>query len=172
MEHPYFVTAEQERHFEAMSLIHALGWRTTYQEAVPSDYMKREITERRWVPFFREDHQTGRCTGLLLYRDETPVACCNYGPARTEGFGNWGEILSFYTHPAEKSKGYGGLLMEEALRRLRAQGFDRCYVLVLRENEGARRFYSSHGFSWDGSHVDIPFPPDTICVDLRYTRKL
>ena len=28
------------------------------------------------------------------------------------------------------------------------------------------------GFAWDGTHEDIPFPPDTICVDLRYTRSL
>ena len=28
------------------------------------------------------------------------------------------------------------------------------------------------GFVWDGTHEDIPFPPDTICVDLRYTRSL
>ena len=45
------------------------------------------------------------------------------------------------------------------------------FVFVLRENEGARRFYAAHGFSWDGTHADIPFPHGTICVDLRYTRE-
>ena len=61
---------------------------------------------------------------------------------------------------------------EEALRRLRISGFSRCYVLVLRENENARRFYSAHGFAWDGTQVEIPFPPDTVCIDLRYAREL
>lgn len=168
----HFVNAEQEKHFKAMSLIHALGWRTAYRGMVPSDYMEREITDYRWIPFFREDYCTRRCNGLLLYRDDTPVACCNYGPARAEGFNGWGEILSFYTHPAEKAKGYGGLLMEESLRRLRTSGFEHCYVFVLRENEGARRFYSSHGFFWDGSQVELSFPPNTICVDLRYIKEL
>lgn len=172
MEHLNFVTAQQENHFEAMSLIHALGWRTTYQGAVPSDYMAREITNSHWVSFFRENYRTDRCTGLLLYRDGTPVACCNFGPAREDAFVGWGEIISFYTHPAEKARGYGGQLMTEALRRLRMNSFKQCYVLVLRENAKARRFYSSHGFSWDGSHVDIPFPPNTICTDLRYTKRL
>lgn len=168
----HFLSATTQAHFEAMSLIHALGWRTTYENAVPADYMAREITDQRWVPFFKEGHRSGLYNGLILYRSSTPVACCSYGPSRVKGYEGWGEIISFYTHPQEKGQGYGGLLMEEALMRLRGDGFSKCYVLVLRENEGARRFYATHGFAWDGSHEDIPFPPDTICTDLRYTREL
>lgn len=182
-----FVDACTDEHFAAMSLIHALGWRDTYVGYVPDDYMAREITDDRWVKFFREDYETGRCHGLLLYSGDTPVAAINYGPARTENYNagtsegsafpneayqGWGEIISFYTHPDHRGKGYGGLLFEEALRRLKADGFPSAFVFVLRENEGARRFYAAHGFQWDGTHADIPFPPDAICVDLRYTRAL
>lgn len=182
-----FVDACTNEHFAAMSLIHALGWRDTYVGYVPDDYMAREITDDRWVKFFREDYETGRCHGLLLYSGDTPVAAINYGPARTENYNagtsegsafpneayqGWGEIISFYTHPDHRGKGYGGLLFEEALRRLKADGFANAFVFVLRENSGARRFYAAHGFQWDGTHADIPFPPDAICVDLRYTRAL
>ena len=87
------------------------------------------------------------------------------------GYEGWGEIVSFYTHPDEKGKGYGSLLMGEVLRRMKGV-YPSCFVFVLRENEGARRFYARHGFTWDGTHVDIPFPPYTVCVDLRYVRTL
>ncbi|GEM_PF-419176 len=182
-----FVDAVKEEHFAAMSLIHALGWRDTYKGYVPDEYMSREITDDRWVRFFQEDYATGRCHGLLLYREETPVACINYGPARTENYNagtkegsdfpndayqGWGEIISFYTHPAERGKGYGGILFEEALRQLKAAGHQKAFVFVLRENAGGRRFYAAHGFAWDGTHADIPFPPDAVCVDLRYTKEL
>lgn len=181
----HFVDACEDAHFRAMSLIHALGWRDTYADAIPADYMSREITDDRWVKLFQKNYETGQCHGLLLYRGDTPVACINYGPARVEnenagsictfentGYESFGEIISFYTHPAERGRGYGGLLFEEALWRLRADGFSDAFVFVLRENEGARRFYAAHGFAWDGTHADIPFPPDTVCVDLRYTRTL
>jgi ribosomal protein S18 acetylase RimI-like enzyme len=183
----HFVDATTDLHFAQMSLIHALGWRDTYADALPADYMAREITDDRWIPFFREDYQTGRCHGLLLYRENMPVGCINYGPARTENYNagqsegsqfhseayrGWGEIISFYVHPEARSLGYGGLLLEEACRRLKASGFANVYVLVLRENEGARRFYARHGFSWDGTHEEIPFPHDTVCIDLRYCRAL
>ncbi len=182
-ENLHLVDASTEEHFRAMSLIHALGWRDTYAGYVPDAYMAQEITDTRWVPFFQKDYETGRCHGLLLYRDDVPVACINYGPARTENlnagqpssfpndaYRDWGEIISFYTHPEERGKGYGGILFEEAVGRLRALGFQKQFVFVLQENERARRFYARHGFAWDGTHADIPFPPDAICVDLRYVR--
>lgn len=181
-----FVDACTQEHFQAMSLIHALGWRDTYVGHVPQDYLDREITDGRWVEVFRENYESQNgCHGLLLYRGSTPVACINYCPARkenynpsevchfpNEGYEDYGEIASFYTHPQERGKGYGGLLMEEALKRLRAMGHRRAFVFVLRENERARRFYAAHGFTWDGTHADIPFPGGVVCVDLRYVREI
>lgn len=180
-----FVDAVREEHFRAMSLIHALGWRDTYEDAVPARWMAEHITNDRWVPLFRADHEEKRCRGLLLYRGETPVACINYGPARTDNYNageksafpnedyqGWGEVISFYTHPDERGKGYGGLLIEEAVRRLGEAGYENVFVFVLRENERARQFYANHGFAWDGTHADIPFPPNTICVDLRYCKNI
>ena len=112
MEPLHFVDAVCDEHFRAMSLIHALGWRDTYVDAVPADWMAREVTDERWVPLFRADYEQKRCHGLLLYRDDTPVACLNYGPARTSNYNagqasefpnqyyaGWGEIISFYPHP-------------------------------------------------------------------------
>ncbi len=180
-----FVDAATEEHFLAMSRIHALGWRDTYVGHVPQHYLDTEITDDRWVSVFRENYLTQNgVRGLLLYRGGTPVSCLNYCPARkvnynpgdicvfdNEGYEGFGEIASFYTHPGERGKGYGGILFEEALRRLKEDGFQNAFVFVLRENEKARRFYAAHGFTWDGTHADIPFPPN-ICVDLRYVRAL
>lgn len=179
-----FVDATNMEHFRAMSLIHALGWRDTYVGAVPQDYLDREITDDRWVQAFRENYESQNgCHGLLLYRDDTPVACINYCPARltnynpgdvcrfpNQGYERYGEIASFYTHPAERGKGYGGMLIEEAVRRLHAMGHEKVFVFVLRENQRARKFYAAHGFAWDGTHAEIPFPGGTVCVDLRYVR--
>ena len=181
------VDAVSEEHFWAMSRIHAMGWRDTYADALPAGWMAEHVTDERWVPTFRQYAAGGINHGLLLYQDETPVSCITYGPARiggqshgggelvhfdAAGYEGWGEIISFYTDPAWRGGGYGGVLFEEAVRRLKAAGFPRAYVFVLRENEKARRFYERHGFAWDGTHQDIPFPPDTICVDLRYCKEL
>ena len=187
MEGPFqLMDACREEHFRAMSLIHALGWRDTYDQCLPKDYLEREITDDRWVGVFRENfaRQNG-CHGLLLYSGSTPLSCINYCPARqvnynpgeicrfhNEGYEDYGEIASFYTHPDERGRGYGGILLEEALRRLREMGYRKVFLFVLRENERARKFYAAHGFAWDGTHADIPFPGGVVCVDLRYVRDI
>ena len=201
----HFEEARTEEQFAALSLIHALGWRTTYAGAIPADFMAREITDDRWVPYFREDYQPGRCRGLLLCRDGEPVSCVNYGPARVEsynagsactfdarGYEGWGEIISFYTHPDHKRKGYGTKLMEEVLRRLSGQLQrpphiclmvhtlcplcpSRMMIRMINKCSGFGHPMQGGGAKRQGrphQKEDIPFPPDTICVDLRYTRSL
>lgn len=172
----HLVEARTLEHFQAMSAIHAKGWHATYPGYVPEDYLQTVITPDRWVPLFQQGYEGGQWHGLLLLEGDTPVACCTYGAGRIQGaegprYAGWGELWSFYTDPAHTSQGYGSRLMEEALNRLRAEGYTQCFVLVLRENEGARRFYARHGFQWDGTQVEIPFPPQ-VCIDLRYTQAL
>lgn len=178
-----FVDACTEEHYAAISLIHAMGWRETYADAIPKSYMDQEITDQRWIPFLRECHSGGVNHGLLLYDGTEPVCSAVYGPARigaqahggtmtiafdAEQYRGWGEIISIYTHPRHTGKGYGHAMVQEIFRRMKAQGFAGSLVYVLRENQGARRFYEREGFSWDGNWTEIPFPPDTICNDLRY----
>ena len=127
----HFEEARTEEQFAALSLIHALGWRTTYAGAIPADFMAREITDDRWVPTFRENLKTNRNQLLLLYDKDIPVCCATFGPARIDaglqagtvckfnsrGYEGWGEIISFYTHPDHKRKGYGTKLHYELLRQ-------------------------------------------------------
>ncbi len=46
-----------------------------------------------------------------------------------------------------RRQGIGEALMEELESRLRAKGCLKCYLLVLRENEGAMRFYEQRGWA-------------------------
>ena len=165
----------REEQFAAMSRIHSLGWRDTYPGYVPDDYLRDVCTEDHWTAAFQESCETGNGRGLLLYADDIPAGCIHFGPARTKnavGCENYGEIFSFYMHPDYRGRGYGGRLMDAALKQLKQDGHDHAFVLVLRENEGARRFYEGCGFSWDKTVIDIPFPHNYICADLRYVRSI
>ena len=77
MEELRFVEASVDEHFYAMSLIHALGWRDTYEDAVPTEWMAEHVTDDRWVDTFRGYAREGTKHGLLLYRGETPVSLLN-----------------------------------------------------------------------------------------------
>ena len=136
---------------------------------------------------FQRRYAAGEARGLLLYRREKPVCCISYGEIRTspEEMGGvlelgpdsldctgWGEIHSFYAHPEETGKGYGSVVVNEVVKRFRDQGRPGVCVFALRENVRACRFYQKHGFYWDGAKLPIFYPPDAICVDLRYVQVL
>ena len=184
METLQIVEASTPEHFSALSRIHALAWRFAYAGALPRSFLEGEITEDRWVPFFQEGFRTGKHCGLLVLRDGQPVCSGSCGPARLDAgqdgnlcafdnaaYAGWGEVISLYTLPGETGKGYGSLLLEEMIRRQAQAGRPGCLLYVLRENQGARRFYERHGFSWDGSQTQVPLA-GAVCMDLRYTRLL
>lgn len=175
--------AYAEPHFRDMSLLHALGWRNAYRDSIPADYMAREITDRRWVPVFRQNHQEGRYHGLILYNGETPLCCATYGPARVDqsagnticsfsspDLASWGELVSLYAHPDRWGQGYGSSVIKAVLERMKAAGYPGCFLYVLRENSRARRFYEKHGFVWDGYSLEVALTPNTMLTDLRYCK--
>lgn len=49
----HLIDACKEQHFQDMSLLHALGWRTAYRDSIPADYLSREITNGRWIPVLK-----------------------------------------------------------------------------------------------------------------------
>ena len=184
MEQFQLIDACTEEHFRDMSLLHALGWRAAYQDSIPSDYMSREITDDRWVPVFRNNAEEGVYHGLLLYSAGRPLCCATYGPARVDqsagdticsfsspDLAAWGELVSLYTHPGCWGQGYGSIVMEEALRRLRTQCYPGCFLYVLRENDRARRFYETLDFIWDGHSLEVTLTPETLLTDLRYCKE-
>lgn len=183
MEQFHIVDACREQHFRDMSLLHALGWRTAYQDSIPADYMAREITNDRWIPVFRQNYQEGRYHGLLLYAGDAPLCCATYGPARVDQSAgdticdfsspdlvDWGELISLYSHPDDWGQGYGSAVIEEVLHRLNTADYPGCFLYVLRENVRARRFYEKHGFAWDGHSLNVKLAPNIVLTDLRYRR--
>lgn len=174
----------EDRHFQDMSLLHALGWRAAYRDSIPADYMTREITDGRWTNTFRRNYEEGVYHGLLLYDGDTPLCCATYGPARVDqsagdtvcnfsspDLASWGELVSLYAHPDCWGKGYGSIVMEEVLRRMETASYPGCFLYVLRENSRARQFYEKHGFAWDGHSLEVALTPDTVLIDLRYCKE-
>ncbi|MFR5604363.1 MAG: GNAT family N-acetyltransferase [Acutalibacteraceae bacterium] len=64
----------------------------------------------------------------------------------------------------------GKSLLASAAEALRAQGFRKAYLWVLRENDRAIRFYERNGFQFDGvEKTDIRAVP---IHEKRYSRAL
>ena len=60
------------------------------------------------------------------------------------------EILTFAVRPNSRGRGFGRMLMDEALRRLHRAGASACFLEVDRDNAPALALYRSLGFEVTG----------------------
>lgn len=127
-----------------ISHIHCATWVKAFRGLIPQDYLDR-LPDDHWVPSIRSWLESGRFSCLLIYEDKQPVGCCIYGRGRDESHGDWGEIVSLYVLPAASRKGYGRALMQEAMARMREDGYVRFYLWAF-EASAADGFYRREGF--------------------------
>lgn len=111
--------------------------RTLWEEAGPGIHVRQsdepeEIQKKlqRDPDLFLVAEENGRIIGTVI-----------------GGFdGRRGLIYHLAVEESQRSRGIGGLLMDEVERRLKAKGCLKCYLLVTAENESAIRFYESRGW--------------------------
>jgi len=137
-------TAEDARQ---IAIVHVESWRTTYQDIVASEFLKKmsyddrettwrhilttETPQRRSV-YVSED-STGHITGFAMggrHRDADPTYT--------------GELYAIYLLPTSRGRGIGGELVLEVARSLSGQGHRTMLVWVLEQNR-ARHFYQRLG---------------------------
>lgn len=140
-----------------MSYIHSQTWKIAYVDYISHDYLSN-IADDGWIPLFskalREKiHEAavfdlnGIVTGTITFGQER-MGEKSYGEGiKTEQINFEGEIISLYVLPEYWSTKQGYELMKFAVERLRQQGFESCFLWVIRDNERAVRFYKRFGFA-------------------------
>ncbi|MFE9959784.1 GNAT family N-acetyltransferase [Micromonospora sp. NPDC005299] len=125
--------------------------------------MGRYWTER--VTWEGADHRM-----TVVERDGRLVGFSYLGPD-DEGDPATGLLNAIHLEPAERGRGTGRALMVDALDAMRARGWSRAALWVLRENATARRFYERGGWTFTGEQRDDVIGT-TLVPQLRYRRSL
>ena len=151
-----------------ISHIYATSWRKTYRGHISQHYLDR-LPDEYWVPSIRSWLSCGQFYGLMAYDSDKPVGCCIYGRGRDEQYADCCEILSLYLLPDTMRKGIGGQLLEEVIRLMRLDGYEKFYVWAIDGNEIADGFYRKHGFERMDEHVDYKIGGEPV-RDVLYFR--
>ena len=149
-----------------ISHIHALSWRSAYNNMVPQQYLD-ELKSDFWVSSFEYWIANNILTVQLIFDDQLPVGCISYGKSRDAQLPNWGEVVSIYLLPNYFEKGYGQKLFEFALLDMKESGHSNVYLWVLKENLNARKFYEKNNF--ECNHEECTFEiMEKQLIDVRY----
>lgn len=78
------------------------------------------------------------------------------------------QLKELYVDPFFQRQGFGGLLMNDFMRRAQHQHAEYAFLWVLEKNAAARRFYETFGFVSTGQREREPKTPEYL---LRYEWK-
>ncbi|MEV4488823.1 GNAT family N-acetyltransferase [Micromonospora coxensis] len=132
--------------------------------AEPSAQAMGAYWVERWG-WERDDHRM-----TVAERDGRLVGFSYLGPD-DEGDPATGLLNAIHLEPDERGRGTGRSLMVDALDAMRARGFSRAVLWVLRQNSHARRFYRRGGWTATGAVRDEHVGP-VAAPQLRYARML
>jgi ribosomal protein S18 acetylase RimI-like enzyme len=152
----------------AVARVHVESWRAAYREHMPPELLAGLSVERR-TEGWRELLGNPGSPTLVAELDGEIVGFAGFGPSRdTEGEA---ELYAIYLDPARFGTGVGRALMDAALERLRALGYEDAILWVLDGNERAERFYERAGWRREEVLKTEEFG-GTPVREVRYRRRL
>jgi ribosomal protein S18 acetylase RimI-like enzyme len=128
-----------------LAQVRIAAWRQAYRGIMPDavlDGMDYEKEVHRW----HENLTTRRTDYLFVAELDGQAAGFVAGGACRDSDPEYdGELYAIYVLPELQGQGAGKALAQAAMEWLRAQGYHKMLIWVLRDNQPARRFYEALG---------------------------
>lgn len=123
-----------------------------------------EAMGRYWTERWGHERETHRLT--VAERAGRLVGFSYLGPDDEEDAAT-GLLCAIHLEPAERGRGIGRTLMIDALEAMRARGWRRAALWVLRQNAAARAFYERGGWRPTGAERE-EFIGTAVIRQMRY----
>lgn len=155
----------------AVGALHQRSRVAAYSSFLPATALAEPTPEamgRYWVERLVWEGTDHRMT--VAVRDRRLVGFSYLGPDDASD-PDTGLLHALHLTPDEQGRGTGRALMTDALAAMRARGWSRAVLWVLRDNAHARRFYERGGWTATGEAREDRIGP-ALVPQLRYGRKL
>lgn len=147
--------------------VYAESWRAGFRDILPKAFLDK-LTSDRWDATLRADPAS---TVALFDQKEAVLGAATVCFSREPEREGYGEIVGIYLRPAVTGRGYGRMLMEAALQKLRDNGCEAACLWTFAQNVRAEGFYIHMGFRASGRTQKESFGGET--VELReFVREL
>jgi GNAT superfamily N-acetyltransferase len=155
----------------AIARVHVRAWQVAYRDLIDDEFLARLSPESRAASYRLGDPDPAAPHTVVAEDDGAIRGFATTGPCRDPDARDAAELYALYVDPAHWRAGTGRLLLDAATARMRADGFDRAVLWVLRGNEAAERFYAAAGWRRDGAEREEQ-PYGVVSNVLRMRRSL
>lgn len=158
----------KEKDAYSIAKIHVASWQKIYRGHIPDIVLnKLSVNERegKWRELINN-----KVIVLIIEKDNVIVGFVSLCPSRDSDKDQktCGEISAIYLDPGVWHQGLGKKLCNRALSELKSMGFSEVILWVLKENDQARKFYESIGFTPTGDTKADQYDKNVILNEVRY----
>jgi GNAT superfamily N-acetyltransferase len=156
----------------AISDVRIRSWGAAYAHVFALDRLagmdsRRAQQERHWRELIENPRWKSHM--LIAERGREAIGFASIGRARDDV--SAAEVYAIYVVPEAWRAGAGSALMQESLRRLRADGFAEAILWVLDDNPRARAFYEREGWTQTDVRREETFL-ETLVREVQYRIEL
>lgn len=156
---------------EGIAVVKVLAWQKAYKGIVPDDELDA-MSASKYAAQWRDILTGSKSVTWIAVADEEVLAFASIGPCRDADLPpGSSELWALYVSPDHWRRGIGGRLWSAMKTAVIPQTAGIVSLLVLAENERARRFYEEQGFQADGTSRVIEIGGRQL-LEVRYTQKL
>lgn len=155
----------------AIAEIHVRSWQEAYAGLMPAEFLAALDPRDRAARYTLGAEGPEAPTTLVALEDDAMLGFVTFRLSHDADAPDLGEVAALYVDPDRHRGGVGRLLMSEARRRLREEGFADALLWVLDGNDRARRFYEGEGWKPDGARREEN-PYDIVSRVSRLRRPL
>ena len=145
-----------------------VAWNETYKGIVPDWFLEElknnenERAEKTYNEFDIENNNQ-----FVLEVDKEVVGFVNFGVSHDEEYQNCGEIFALYIISKYKGNGFGRKLVEEAVKELKALGFNKMLIACFKGNP-SNEFYKHIGgvYVKDGIYKRLSLPENVYYYEI------
>ena len=105
--------------------------------------------------------------GYILFLDGEAHCIAWWDAARDKDYAGMAEIICIHSLPANRGKGYGGMMMDRLLGDIAQAGYESVMLWVFTQNVNARAFYEAKGF-----HAGSVIKPILGAQEICYIKRL
>jgi Acetyltransferases len=168
---PIIIRAALPGDARAIAALHIRSWQWAYRNLLPAEYLQRieasleqrtkahyaalanpSKRQRRWVAEYNGTLAGFAFTDTSNDPDATPEIA---------------QVEALYLAPEAAGKGIGRALFSYTVAELRRQGYGQATLWVLKNNQHARKFYTSAGWLPDGQ-TKVEERPGVTLQEVRY----
>mgnify|MGYP003304472260 CR=1 FL=1 len=143
------------------------SWKAGFKEILSDEILQKCTQLDKATAMYRRLLEQGIGNGYLLKVNGEPHCIAWWDATREKDMPGYAELICIHSLPGRWRKGYGSRMMERVLRDVTAAGYEKIMLWVFEDNERARRFYETHGFTTCGKAK-----PGILPTEICYERSL